>query len=175
LSIEDQLVDFRSPVLTALSGTLPSSDVAVQDFLDQGGWAILADDLDQTLHRTIPALHTQDLVRVLLAVVDSDAVTRSREAWLRLITSAVNTTVPPVGKSLVASDNLEDIVVVYQLAVAIYLKAPKRLQRLFRSEVEQLRLKATSIYDTAVGTLPKDSAIVQGTEDIVASLATLPE
>ena len=175
LSAEDQSVDFRSPVLTALSGMLPSLDVAVQDFLDQDGWTILADDLSQILHCTSPAMRTQDLVRVLLAVVDSEAVTRSREAWLQLISSAANTSVPPAGKTVVASNALEDIVNVYQLAVAIYLKAPKRLQRLFRSEVEQLRLKATSIYERAVVTLPMDSAIIQGAEDVIASLATLPE
>jgi Neurochondrin len=174
LSSECQEVDFRPAVLTALAGVLPSSDTAVDDFLEQGGWAVLANDLDRLLTNTSPNVHTQDLVRALLAVVESEAVTQSRESWMQLISSAAETTVLALRPDLNGLAALEDIISVYQLAIAIYLKAPRRLQRLFKPNMEQMRSKATSIYEQAMGAVSLDSPVLQGTEDVLASLATLP-
>jgi hypothetical protein len=175
LSSEGQEVDFRSPVLTALTGVLPSSDIAVDDFLEQDGWAVLANDLNRHLSNTSPHVHAQDLVRALLAVVESEAVTQSRENWMQLISSAAEATVPALRSDLKDLTALEDIISVYQLAIAIYLKAPKRLQRLFKSDMEQIRWKATSIYAEAAGAISLDSPVVQDAEDVLAGLATLPE
>jgi hypothetical protein len=175
LSFEGEDVDFRPAILTALIGVLPSSDTAVDDFLEQGGWAVLANDLNRQLTNTSPNLHAQDLVRALLAVVESEAVAQSREHWMQLISSAAETTIPTLRPDLNDLAVLEDIISIYQLAIAIYLKAPRRLQRLFKSSMEQMRSKATSIYEQVAGVLSLDSPVLQGVEDVLASLANLPE
>jgi hypothetical protein len=143
----DAKIDFRHAILTALSGIFPASQDAVQTFLDEKGWKVLADDLTQcfrTLESVEPQplpLHTQDLIRVLIMVVESDAVPHVPKAWMETVRLTANCTIP----TMTDSESLDSIVGGWQLAVALVVKAPVQVGKSVAAEVKSIRMKAASI------------------------------
>ena len=163
-------VDFRQPILTALHGILPSSSAAVQDFLDQDGWRIIADDFTKCIGQDS---HLQDVIRVLLDVVESNYVHQSREAWMEIVTIAAKKGVPRTDHGLNSSiqSTLEDIIATYQLALAIYDKAPMRLQQLSSPHMRKIMQNAALILKIAGSS--SNSDLAQDAQDIVEGLASL--
>jgi hypothetical protein len=166
-------VDFRQPILTALHGILPSSSTAVQDFLDQDGWRIVADDFTKCISKDPISSHLQDVIRVLLDVVESSTVHQSREAWMEIITISAEKDVPRMDLSLNLSiqSMLEDIIATYQLSLAIYDKAPMRLQRLFSAHMRKIKQNAALILKVVGSSSNAD--LIQDAQDIVEGLSSL--
>lgn len=83
-------IDFCSPVLIALEGILEAPE-GVEAFLREGGWQILTLRLKQVL-RTDGARAAEqgiEIVRILLAVVESDVTGPSKESWMGIVGMAV--------------------------------------------------------------------------------------
>ena len=94
----DGTIDFRDPLLTALEVMLLTDD-GVEGFLGQGGWQVIFQDLQAIIRDTInegpfeySTTTTRDcargleIVRALLAVVDSTSTTSLRGEWMTTIT-----------------------------------------------------------------------------------------
>jgi hypothetical protein len=165
--------DFRHPILTAFSGIFPASENAVQSFLDQRGWKVLADDLETSFRilgscspQSVP-LHTQDLIRVLIMVVESDAVHQSLKAWVEVVHQMANCTVPSVKDD----EALETLVGGWQLAVALAIKAPIQLRKTITQELRNIVAKAQIILKEAAmldnGTREGLMEIVDGLDDFI--------
>src|SRR6266480_839685 len=66
---------------------------AVEEFLGLGGWDLLTRELRacfEEMGEGGSAERTQDVVRVLIGVVESDAVPATREAWMDVVSSLSN-------------------------------------------------------------------------------------
>ena len=169
----DSRTDFRHPILLLLSGLLPLSDEAVQLFLDQNGWSILSSDLKQCFVlfqqdevRPLPAL-TQDLIRVLIAIVESDAVPQSREAWMDIVKLAAKLNIP----SMRDKARLEILAGVWQLVVEIVSKAPKRLRAVVRGDAKVIQKKSEAILKQTREGL--DDSTQESLIEVVESLRSL--
>jgi Neurochondrin len=164
---------FRQPILTALHGVLPSSNTAVQDFLDQNGWRILTDDFMEHFKNNSLISQLQDIIRVLLDVVESSNVYQSKEAWMNIIAVAAEKELPRMdhGLDLTIQSSLEDIIATYQLALTIYDKAPTRLQKLFFSQMKKMKQNAAFILKLVDSSSNAD--LVQDAQDIVKGLSNL--
>jgi hypothetical protein len=172
-------VDFRPPVLTALSALLQSSDTAVQDFLQGDGWSILSSDLLSTPSDTtalkIPGERIQDIVRVLLAVVESDYVQSSKEAWMTVITTAVqcfrhNPAVLATPPDSISTKTAHDILAIYQITTALVLKAPKKLQSKLNDDLQFVVSHSSQIAAWADGF---DQEIEESAGEIIGPLELL--
>lgn len=91
----EQSLDFRLPILTALEALLSARDEddadtdTVERFLELNGWEALAADVKHIANLSQHSDHELtrgiDCIRVLLAVVDSEAVTPPPESWLEMV------------------------------------------------------------------------------------------
>ncbi len=73
---------------------------AVEEFLGLGGWDLLTRELRacfEEMGEGGSAERTQDVVRVLIGVVESDAVPATREAWMDVVSSLSNVPLPLSG------------------------------------------------------------------------------
>jgi hypothetical protein len=143
----DAEVDFRHAILTCLTGLLPESDDAVQLFLDQNGWNLLQEDL---LRNIVPlnigsaqplSAHTQDIIRVLLLVVESETVPQTRLPWMTIVKQLADIKPP----SLRDGEKLETLVGGWQLAVALIVKAPQNVKKTNSGNIKGIKQKAETI------------------------------
>lgn len=154
----DASTDFRSPIAMLLAALLAQSEKAVSEFLNLDGWALLSSDLQSSFTATPPPPHVQDVIRALLAAVESSAVPASREAWMATVDFLSSRPIPTLkaprksgnkkqkleseeesAASAVAAENL---VGAYQLAVALVVKAPLKLRRTVRGHWERIKENA---------------------------------
>jgi hypothetical protein len=138
LSQDTGNVDFRAPILNILSALFLDSKSAIREFLSQDGWKILASDLQKAPLSDGRALYTQDISNALLLVVESHEVSQSREAWIQVVSWASKFNVmsaldEPNGPTI------EEVAGCYELATAIYNKAPGRLQEVYKSDMIKIQ------------------------------------
>jgi hypothetical protein len=176
---EETKTDFRHPILVLLEGILSNSDEAVQLLLDHNGWSILATDLEQctrplrrpqTSSTVSPS--TRDLIRVLLAIVLSDAIPQTREVWMDVVKWAAevdggNLDIGHTGASVV----LEVLAELYQLIDAIVSKAPHRLQRKYGSEISKIASTAL-MFVTRLEGQGMDEGLIDSFTEVAASLVS---
>jgi hypothetical protein len=130
-------VDFRYPILLALEGILSTED-GVEAFLGQDGWQIVFQDLEQVLqsisNEPVPistsisgeAARGLEIVRVLLAVVDSPSTSFLREEWMGAVTTAASMKTTSVIPSPII---IEFQISMLQLATALLSKAAGGMQK----------------------------------------------
>jgi hypothetical protein len=169
----DSKIDFRHPILTAFLGIFPASENAVQSFLDQKGWKVLADDLEISFRllgsyslQPVP-LHTHDLIRVFILIVESDAVPRSPNLWMEIVRQMANCTIPSVEDG----QALETLVGGWQLVVALVMKAPTQIKKTIIQELRDIVTKAR-IISKEVGKLDPGTReglteVIDGLEDFI--------
>ncbi|KIW02471.1 uncharacterized protein PV09_06277 [Verruconis gallopava] len=164
----DAKTDFRHPILVLLEGLLSASDEAVQMLLDHDGWDLFASDLRQTSQSSQSfATYMTDLIRVLLIIVTSDAVPQSREAWMEIPKWVSHIDIAQT-KDTEAFEVLAEL---YQLANAIWAKAPKRLQRAAEKEMKQIAMNALSIVNHIDAT-GADQGLVDSFKEVVSSMGS---
>lgn len=163
-------IDFRHAILTCLSGLLPETDNAVQAFLDQKGWNLLQDDLlrniafmDIGIAQPI-SVHTQDIIRVLLLVVESETVPQTRLAWMTIVKQLAETRLP----SFQDEDKLETLIGGWQLAVALIIKAPQSVKKTHTDNIKSIRQKAESILKEGKGSL--DTELTDSLQEVIGGL-----
>ena len=128
-------LDFRYPVLLALEGILVTEE-GVEAFLGQDGWKVVFDDLEQVLQNissqpaspnsSNEAARGLEIVRVLLAVVDSPSTSSPREEWMEGIKTTASMKLPPV---IPAPIILEFHISMLQLSTALLSKAAGGMQK----------------------------------------------
>lgn len=160
-------IDFRSSILTALHGILPTSTTAVQDFLDQNGWQILSSDFITTFKTQQSSPHLHELIRVLLDVVESDAVHQSKEAWMKNIEITTEQAIS------FDPSALENIIAAYQLDIAIYEKAPRKLQQSHANHIKKLRNNVVSILKRLERNSGSDQELIGDANDVLEGLQSL--
>ena len=131
--------DFRYPVLLALEGIIEVPE-GVEAFLREEGWAILSNDLHKIL--SIPEEHARgiEIVRVLLAVLESDVTGPSKEDWMHIVELACLSVVHAPDTT-----NLELGVAICQLAVELMVRAPRGIRNRRRDAVLELRRHAAGL------------------------------
>jgi len=130
--------DLRVPVAMVLDAVLRGSEKAVAEFLDMDGWMVLASDLRRCLGSAEESSsHIQDVVRAMLAVVESGAVPASREAWMEIVKFLGERDL-----SNLKTEQVDDMVAAWQLAVALVIKAPVRLKKNFKRDWERIKENA---------------------------------
>ncbi|KAE9970923.1 hypothetical protein BLS_004683 [Venturia inaequalis] len=170
----DAKVDFRHAILTCLTGLLVESDDVVQQFLDQKGWSLLQEDLLQNITSLSigatqsPAAHTQDIIRVLISVVESETVPQTRLPWMTIVKQLAEIRPP----SLRDEEKLETLVGGWQLAVALIVKAPHNVKRAHAENIKSVQLKAKAILREVKNSLNVDlveslGEVIEALEDIV--------
>lgn len=170
----DAKVDFRHAVLTCLTGLLVESDDAVQQFLDQKGWSLLQEDLLQNISLLSisamqpPAAHTQDIIRVLISVVESETVPQTRLPWMTIVKQLAETKPP----SLRDEEKLETLVGGWQLAVALIMKAPQNVKKTYAENMKSIQQKAEAILREVKNSLNVElvdslGEVIDALEDII--------
>ena len=153
--------DFRYPVLLALEGIIEVPE-GVEAFLREEGWAILSNDLQKILSISEEHARGIEVVRVLLAVLESDVTGPTKEDWMAIVELARQPIVH-------ASDttNLELGVAICQLAVELLVRAPRGIRNRRRDAVVELRRYAAGLL-TNEGVVSGD--IRDGLEEVVQGL-----
>lgn len=136
---EDEKLDFKSPVIIALEGitTVPEG---VDAFLAAEGWPILENDIQRII--TNPSNDTvllgENIIRVLVAIVESDVTGPAKEEWMRIITLASHR----ASSFILDPDHIESLlglrIAVAQLAVELLARAPKGVKRRQLRHAEEL-------------------------------------
>jgi len=129
--------DVRSPIIVALQGITTVSQ-AVETFLDKGGWTILFEDLRPTLGSSnAPEEHeirAIEIVRVLLAVVESTPLGTPREEWMELVSASVG----GIMAKSVTYEELELRIGSWQLAVELLTRAPMAARGDYVKEAQRM-------------------------------------
>jgi hypothetical protein len=164
--------DLRPTILTIFHALFSSSNTAVQDFLDQDGWRILAVDFTGTIQQYQIPFRIQDIIRVMIDIVESAAVHQSREAWMKLITLIESQMLPNTDTkpSSVDTERIRNILAAYQLAIALFEKAPQRLQKSHLSELRKIHSYASSILDSK---FIAQVSIFQDAQDVIEGIDSL--
>lgn len=154
---------FRSTVLVALEGIVETPEGA-DAFLHEGGWKTLASDLTELAPKIEERLRGIEIVRVLLAVLESDVAGSTKEEWMPLISLA--------NSALALTSDEEDLefgIAVSQLAVELLVRAPRGVRNKNREAAIKLlrRAEALSTKDYA------DVGIEDGLEEVVEGLESL--
>jgi hypothetical protein len=129
-------LDFRSPVLVALEGTITSED-GVAALLEHEGWKLLTADMLSVLTAcsTNPseedAARGTEIVRVLLPVVEAERP-GAREEWMDVVTAVAGWDVPDTRLEGVV---LEFEVAVLQLVTALLVNNHPGVVRRYRFSV----------------------------------------
>jgi hypothetical protein len=128
-------LDFRYPILLALEGILTTED-GVESFLGQEGWKVVGQDLQQILRNistesVLPkqsgeAARGLEIVRVLLAVIDSPSASILQEEWMGAVSLAAAMKAPSANASPIF---LEFHIAILQLATALLSKAAGGMQK----------------------------------------------
>jgi hypothetical protein len=171
--------EFRPHVLLALEGimTVPAG---VETFLEQEGWRMLVRDLQACMTASSGGYpyRVLSIIRVLLAVAESEELSQTKESWLGFISFLAGLPSPALPASR-RNQHLEngdlDPVEVWtaagQLAVALVLKAPRRLQRKFKGECDGICKVATGLLKQGREKLDNDS--VEGLKEVIDGFGEL--
>jgi hypothetical protein len=140
-------LDFRFPVLLALEAIMLSG-TAVSGFLEQDGWQILSDDLHHMLAglsisvtpnaQSVPSQEASrglEIIRILLAVLDSESTNFPREEWMSSIAVVASMKLASNPKDLSV---LELQIAGLQLASAIISKAASGVQKRYLTSIPAL-------------------------------------
>ena len=125
--------DFRYPVLLALEGIIEAPE-GVEAFLREDGWAMLSDDLHKTLPISEEHVRGIEIVRVLLAILESDVTGPAKADWMTIVELARQSIVRAPDKT-----NLELGVAICQLAVELMVRAPRGVRNRMRDAIVDLR------------------------------------
>lgn len=163
---EGKKLDFKSPVLIALKGIIIVPE-GIDTFLAAEGWSILVKDLQRTI--TNPSNDTAflgvDIVRVLLAVAESDIASPSKEEWIKVI-KFVTYGASAVSK---AEDSVLDLrIAIAQLAVEVLTKAPKGVRRRHLGPAREVLRFSREALEAGVGGGAKE-----GLEEVILGLEEL--
>ncbi|MCJ1276451.1 hypothetical protein MMC21_004256 [Puttea exsequens] len=155
--------EFQSPVLIALQGVIETS-AGIEAFLRETGWDVLTKDLTHIAAKSNGLGRGIEVVRVLLAVLESGETGPSKEEWISFVSLANKCLEKPTDE-----ENLEFGIAVGQLAVEILTRAPRRLRTKNRDQVTRLlnRVKMLSNGDYA------DEGISDGLEEVIGGLQSL--
>ena len=128
-------VEFRYPILLALEGILTTEE-GVESFLGQDGWKVVVQDLEQVLRKVSieptsanssgEAARGLEIVRVLLAVIDSPSTSYPQEEWMGAISTVASMRVPPQNSTPII---LEFQISMLQLVTALLSKAAGGMQK----------------------------------------------
>jgi len=154
---------FRSAVLFALEGIIETTD-GVEAFSREDGWALLAGDLTNLVPNSQEHPRGIEIVRVLLAVLESGAAGPAKEEWMSLVALA--------NSALASTSDEADLefgIAVSQLAVELLVRAPRGLRNKNRQSALRLlrRAEALSMKDYANGD------IEDGLDEVVEGLESL--
>ncbi|KAK4694937.1 hypothetical protein P7C71_g2717, partial [Lecanoromycetidae sp. Uapishka_2] len=154
---------FRSTVLVALEGIIETPE-GVEVFLHEEGWNLLSEDL--VAIATAPKDHLQgiEIVRVLLAVLESGFAGATKEEWMALVDLADKALA-----STAEDGDLEFGIAVSQIAVELLVRAPRGIRNKNREVAQALlkRAEALSMKDHV------DEGIEDGLEEVVEGLESL--
>ena len=176
------VVDFRPPVLLLFEAVVGYEQEAAKVLLESGAWELLAADLRDAVEQmegpertgVSTSRHTiGDVAGVLQLLVKSDAAPQSREVWMDVVKMAAG-----MDSQSGREGDLEacdEIVRVYDLAVDVIEKAPKRLQKLVGGHAEKIGRNARELGERLKnrrdGHRGKALELQQSLEDIVAALS----
>ena len=172
-----QGTDYRTHVLLALEG-LTATPAGVESFLAQDGWAKLADDLQCCMQNVSGSqkgaypYRVLSIIRVLLAVVESEETAQTKDEWLKFISFLARMKAPSsMGLSHEELDPVEVFAAAGQLAVVLILKASKKLQRLFKADCDRICMTVKLLLGKGRDLLDED--IVEGLKEVVTGFAEL--
>jgi len=118
------------------------------------------------------------IIRVLLTVVESDEVAQAKESWLGFVSFLAEFPHPdhPASGTKVQEDRgLLDPVEVWtaagQLAVALVLKAPRRVQKMFKRDCDRICKTATELLKRGGKAL--DDGSLEGLEEVIDGFGEL--
>lgn len=158
--LDNQSLEFRSPILIALEGILNVPE-GVEAFLAADGWSVLTLDLQNILSLSSGDTHRGiEIVRILLTVAESDFVGPAKDDWMEIINFACS------DSSYASSDELELKVSIAQLAVEVLTRAPRNLRRKWMGAANQLLA-------TVMGILRREhleNSVRDGAEEVVYAL-----
>lgn len=154
--------DFRFPVLLFLEAVIEIPE-GVESFLREEGWAILAADLQTT--PPIPSEHARgiEIIRVLLAVVESDVTGPAKEEWMPIVDLA--------RQSIVHAPSTADLelgIAICQLAVELLVRAPRGVRNRKRNAVTGMRKYANALLAKVDGA--ESAGVRDGLEEVVQGL-----
>ena len=176
-----QGTDYRTHVMLALEG-LTATPAGVESFLAQDGWAKLADDLRSCMQNVSGSqkgaypYRVLSIIRVLLAVVESEETAQTKDEWLKFISFLARMKALPVALSSMGLgheelDPVEVFAAAGQLAVALILKASKKLQRLFKADCDRICMTVKLLLGKGRDLLDADT--VEGLKEVVTGFAEL--
>lgn len=157
--------DFRSPVLIALEGITATAE-GVEAFLAAEGWELLVNNLRDILASGVDASRGIEIVRVLLAVSESDVSGPTREEWMEVVKLGAATAC-----SAAPGGQVQELTIaVWQLGVELLVRAPMGLRRRYGGE-------ARRIVEAARGLLGREERgeadVDEGLEEVVQGLEVL--
>lgn len=180
-----QTTDYKSQVLLALEG-LTATPAGIEMFLEQNGWAKLISDLQACMRlasasasaqTTLYPFCTLNIIRVLLAVVESEETTQTKEEWLKFISFMANLRPPQVVSALKTEhgreqlEELEVYTAAGQLAVALLIKTPKRLRKVLKGDCDRIYGVMSTLLGKGRDVL--DEETVEGLEEVIDGFGEL--
>ena len=142
----------------------------IEAFLSAEGWAIFVKELPQLLASPSEAdsVRGTDIVRVLLNVVEAEETGPAREEWMSVIEMAVE------GFKLESGD-LDLKIAVAQLAVEVFVQAPRGLRRRHEKFAKDLlRLVGLMTVDPmVVNNVERGADAIVGLEEVMTALQGL--
>ncbi|PBP26945.1 DUF1941 family protein [Diplocarpon rosae] len=155
-------LDFRYPILLALEGIIVTEE-ALDGFLHQDGWQIISQDLQSISRSTsdnatastssAEASRGLEIIRVLLAIVDHEAISFPRDDWMMVVATATSMKISAV---TLPSTIIEFQIAMIQLSLALLGKLSGGMRRrYFTSQpalsglVKQLRSSVECLEDEA--------------------------
>ena len=154
--------DFRFPVLLFLEAIIEIPE-GVDSFLREEAWAILAADLQTT--PPTPSEHARgiEIIRVLLAIVESDVTGPSKEEWMPIVDLARQSLVQAP-----SSTDLELGIAICQLAVELLVRAPRGVRNRKGNAVTEMRKYADALLVKMDGS--ESGGVRDGLEEVVQGL-----
>ncbi|KAI9880191.1 MAG: hypothetical protein M1830_004777 [Pleopsidium flavum] len=129
--------DVRSPVVVALQGITAVAE-GVETFLDRGGWTILFEDLKSALASSNAAEEQGstaiEIVRLLLAIVESTPFGTPREEWMEFVPASVRGLMP----KFVKYEELDLRIGSWQLSVELLTRAPTPMRGKYVKEAQKI-------------------------------------
>ena len=125
--------DFRFPVLLSIEGIIEIPE-GIEAFFREDGWDIFAADLEQILHNPSEHVRGIEIIRVLLAVVESDVTGPAKEEWMPIVELAHQSILHAPKTTY-----LDLGVAISQLAVELLVRAPRGIRTRSRDAVVELR------------------------------------
>ena len=153
--------DFRYPVLLSLEGILEIPE-GIEAFLREEGWAVLAADLENILSTPAEQEIGIEIVRVLLAVVETDVTGPAKEEWMPMVELACQSVAHAPDET-----DLELSVAISQLAVELMVRAPRSIRNRRRDAVVDLQKHADALLAKRDGL---SGGVRDGLEEVVQGL-----